>query len=302
MIGRAAVFRQCCLGLILILGLTSSLVVSAAASLQAPPVYSPPAPTPGVAGAAAVTAQAGPIEYRLAGGDVIKISVFQNPDLTTEIRVAETGNISFPLIGVVKVGGLSLSQAEQEIARRLQTGRFVAEPQVTISLSAVVGNQISVLGQVNKPGNYPLFSSNLRLSQVLAAAGGIATGAGADYVVITGTRNNRPFRTQVDIDDLYVANRVQNDIVVAAGDSVYVPRAEQFYIYGQVQRPGSYPLQRNMTVMQALAQGGGLTQRGTERSLRIYRRGVNGKQQEIKPSMIEEVQPDDVLNVGESLF
>jgi polysaccharide export outer membrane protein len=240
-------------------------------------------------------------DYRLAGGDVIKVSVFQNPDLTTDVRVSESGTISFPLVGVLKVGGMTLGQAEAEIAKRLQAGGFVAEPQVNISLSAVVGNQVSVLGQVNKPGNYPLVSFNLRLSQVLAMAGGVAQ-TGGDIVIVTGTRNGRPFRTQFDVEDFYVTTKIQNDLVLSAGDSVYVPRAQQFYIYGQVQRPGPYMLQRNMTVMQALAQGGGLTQRGTERSLKLYRRSATGQLDELKPAMTDQVRPDDVINIGESLF
>jgi polysaccharide export outer membrane protein len=244
---------------------------------------------------------AGPNEYRLAGGDIIKINVFQNPDLATETRVSEIGTITFPLLGAVKVGGLTLGQAEAELARRLQSGGFVAEAQVTISLSSVIGNQVSVLGQVNKAGNYPLVSFNLRLSQMLASAGGIAQ-TGGDIVIVTGQRDGRPFRTQVDVEDFYLTSRIQNDLVLGSGDSVYVPRAQQFYIYGQVQRPGSYMLLRNMTVMQALAQGGGLTQRGTERSVRIYRRNAGGTVEELKPTMTEPVRPDDVLNIGESLF
>lgn len=240
-------------------------------------------------------------EYRLAGGDVIKIFVFQNPDLTTDARVSEAGTISFPLVGALKVGGLTLSQAESEIARKLQAGGFVAEPQVNITLSAVVGNQVSVLGQVNKPGNYPLVSFNIRLSQMLAVAGGVAQ-TGGDIVIVTGQRNGRSFRTQVDVEDFYLTSKIQNDLVLAAGDSIFVPRALQFYIYGQVQRPGSYMLLRNMTVMQALAQGGGLTPRGTERSLKLYRRSASGTVEEVKPAMTDFVKADDVINVGESLF
>jgi polysaccharide biosynthesis/export protein len=292
------------------LGLKALGVLSllfAGSVVAAPPIAAPlsGAPQAAIASGPVATQAAAPSpgnEYRLAGGDVIKIAVFQNPDLTTEIRVAETGSITFPLIGTVKVGGLTLSQAEAEIARRLQTGRFIADPQVSITLTAVVGNQVSVLGQVTKPGNYPLFNANLRLSQVLAAAGGIDPQTGGGVVVVTGTRNGRPFRTQVDVEDFYATNRIQNDIVLSAGDSIFVPRVEQFYIYGQVQRPGAYPLLRNMTVMQALAQGGGLTQRGTERSLRIYRRSSNGTLEEFKPKMTELIRPDDVVNIGESLF
>ncbi len=241
-------------------------------------------------------------EYRLAGGDVIKVMVFQNPDLTTETRVSENGTITFPLVGSIKVGGLTLGQAEQEIANRLQFGNFVVQPQVTISLSAVVGNQVSILGQVNKPGSYPLLSFNMKLSQMLATAGGVSP-TGADIAVVAGTRDGKPFRTEVDINDFFLSEQPQNDVVLAAGDSIYVPKADQFFIYGQVQRPGAYTLTRNTTVMQALAQGGGLTLRGSQGAITLFRKSEDGSTQKKKvKDLTELVRPDDVLNVGESLF
>ena len=114
-------------------------------------------------------------DYRLGAGDTMRIVVFQNPDLTTEVRVSESGVISFPLLGSVELGGLTVTAAEKKIADMLKEGKFVQQPQVNIVLTQIRGNQVSVLGQVNRPGRYPLETFNTHLSDVLALSGG-ATG------------------------------------------------------------------------------------------------------------------------------
>lgn len=240
-------------------------------------------------------------EYRLGDGDGIRISVFQNPDLTLETRVAETGTIRFPLIGVVKVGGLTLGQAEQAIATALRSGNFIQQPQVNVQLLQNRGNQVSVLGQVGRPGRYPLETFNTRLSEMLAMAGGIAP-SGADHVIITGTRGGKPFRRQIDIVGMFLNDRPNDDLIVNGGDIVYVHRQPMYYIYGEVQRPGSFRVERNMTVRQALAQAGGPSVRGTERNLRVYRRGEDGTIGADPADLNSPVQADDVLFVRESLF
>jgi polysaccharide export outer membrane protein len=248
----------------------------------------------------AVLAQAGN-DYRLAEGDAIRIIVFQNPDLTLDTRVSESGTIAYPLIGQVKIGGLTLAEAQNKIAVALENGHYVKQPQVNINLTQIVGNQVSVLGQVNKPGSYPLLTFNTHVSQMLANAGGIAV-TGGDTVILTGTRDGKPFRKEIDIASLYLDGHMGDDELLQGGDGLYVDRAPMFYIYGEVQRPGSYPLLRHMTVMQALAAGGGLTPRGTERSLRVYRHNKNGSNDKIEPRPTDTVQANDVIYVGESLF
>ena len=238
-------------------------------------------------------------EYRLGDGDNIRISVFQNPDLSLESRVSENGIITFPLIGSVKIGGLTISAAEQEIARALKAGDFIKKPQVTILLLKNLGNQVSFLGQVGRPGRFPLETFNTRLSEMLAIAGGIAP-SGADVAIVTGVRNGEAFRKEIDISAMFLDKSPQDDIVMAGGDMIFVPKQPMFYIYGEVQRPGSYRVERNMTVRQALAQGGGLTPRGTARGIEVYRRGADGKSISVK--LDDPVRPDDVLYMGESLF
>jgi polysaccharide biosynthesis/export protein len=240
-------------------------------------------------------------EYRLGPGDSIRISVFQNPNLTLETRVTEDGTITYPLIGRVTIGGLTIARAEQIIAKALDDGNFIKQPQVTILSLQIRSSQVSVFGLVNRAGRFPLETVNTRVSEMIALAGGI-TSAGADVAIITGERAGKPFRKEIDIAALFLYNRLEDDVAVAAGDVIYVHRAPVFYIYGEVQRPGSYRVERGMTVRQALVQGGGPTQRGTERSLRLYRRGADNQLQASNPNLNDLVRADDVLHIGESLF
>ena len=239
--------------------------------------------------------------YRLASGDAIRVAVYQNPDMTLETRVSEDGSINYPLVGVIALGGLDIGSAEAKIAKALKDGGFIKQPQVNISLLTIRGNKISVLGQVNRPGSYPLETFNTRISQMLAEAGGLAPG-GADSIIVTGARDGKPFRREIDIDTLYRKDLTDEDIPVAGGDTVYVPRAPTFYIYGEVAHPGSFRIERNMTMRQALAAGGGLTARGTEHFLRVVRRNAQGVPEKKSADLNDLVSPDDVIYVNESLF
>ena len=112
-------------------------------------------------------------EYRLSPGDVVRISVYQNPDLTLETRINEANTVTYPLVGEVAIGGMSVMLAERAIAERLRSGNFVRQPQVNVMVMQVRGNQASVLGQVNRPGRFPIETAELRLSDLIAAAGGV---------------------------------------------------------------------------------------------------------------------------------
>ena len=246
-------------------------------------------------------AQAPSPEYRLGPGDVVRVTVYQSPDLSLETRVGETGVISYPLLGSVRLGGLSVAQAERAIADGLRSGNFLKQPQVSLLVVQVRGSQVSVLGQVNRPGRFPVETADMRLTDMLATAGGIAP-SGADIVTLVGTRNGQPFRKEMDLPSIVRSERRTDDVILQNGDVVYVERAPVVYIYGEVQRPGAMRLERGMTVMQALATGGGLTLRGTEKGLRVHRKGSDGKIQVIQPSMDDPVRDGDVVYVRESLF
>lgn len=240
-------------------------------------------------------------EYVLGAGDIIKVNVFQNPDLGVETRISESGSITFPLVGMVPVGGLSIQAAEQLIARMLREGGFVLQPQVNALVMQYRSSQVSVLGLVSRPGKHPLELASNRIIDVLALAGGIVPG-GADTVIVVGTREGKPYHAEIDLPAMMLGGNMSNNVVVQNGDIIYVNRAPQFYVYGEVQRPGVYRIERDMTVMQALAQGGGLTVRGTERGIRVHRRDKNGKIERIEPAMDDAVKADDVIYVRESLF
>jgi polysaccharide export outer membrane protein len=241
------------------------------------------------------------MDYPLGAGDSIRIQVYQNPDLTMETRVSENGVITYPLIGAVQVGGQSIAVAEATIAQALQSGGFLQKPQVNITLLLVRGNQVSVLGLVARPGRFALDTVNTRLSDMIATAGG-SLAAGDDVAIITGTREGKPFRRQVDVPSIFIDANQGSDIVLQGGDSIYVHRAPVYYIYGEAQRSGSYRIERDMTIMQALAQAGGVTGRGSEKRLRLHRRFADGRVLLMEPGLTDLVLPNDVLFVKESLF
>ena len=240
-------------------------------------------------------------QYLLGPGDIVKITVFKNPDLTLDARVSETGTIAYPLVGSVALGGLTLPAAERKISQMLKDGGFVLNPQVNILLVTAVGNQVAVLGEVNKPGRYPIEGAGGRVSGMLASAGGISP-TGSDVVILTGVRNGKPIRREIDIVNLSSGAGSADDVELVGGDTLFVNRAPVFYIYGQVQHPGGFRLEKGMTVMQALALGGGVTGKGTTRGVVLHRRDANGKVKEISVKLDQDVVDQDVIYVKESLF
>ena len=240
-------------------------------------------------------------DFHLGPGDSIHIAVFRNTELALDTRISEDGTINYPLVGLVKVGGITITEAESRIAKALKDGGFVQDPQVNINVVTVRGSLASVLGQVTRPGLYPLDTPNLRLSELVALAGGVAA-SGGEHVIVKGVRNGAPFRKEIDLSSIFVDGRTDEDIIIRERDEVYVPLAPMFYIYGEVQKPGSGVILRDMTVIQALAQGGGLTPRGTERGIELRRRAAGGETQRLHPQMTDKIEPNDVIYVHESLF
>lgn len=242
-------------------------------------------------------------DQRLLGvGDVVHITVYQNPDLTIEgARINELGKIKFPLIGDVEIGGGTVTAAEQKIARLLRRGGFVNKPQVTIQIGQIRSNVMSILGQVNKPGRYPIETVDAKVSEMIAAAGGVLPG-GADVITLVGTRNGKSIKLDIDLPAILQSGQALLDVHVENGDIIYVGRAPNFYIYGEVQRPGVFRLERGMTLVQALAQAGGLTLRGTDRGITVSRRDATGKVSTLELRMNDPIVRDDVIHVKESLF
>jgi polysaccharide export outer membrane protein len=239
-------------------------------------------------------------DYVVGAGDVIRITVYQNADLSLDARVSESGVITYPLLGQVAVGGLTIGQIESTVADGLRKGNFIKQPQVAVLLVQVRGNQASVLGAAARPGRYPIEVNGMRLSELLAMAGGVAAGA-SEVITLSGTRDGKPYRQKVDVSTLFTGSQGEDPIVLN-GDTLYIDKLPTVYIYGEVQRPGPIPMSPDMTLMQALASGGGLTQRGTERGMRIHRRNAAGKLEVIQPKMEDPLRANDVIYVRESLF
>ena len=239
-------------------------------------------------------------EFVIGADDVLQIKVYGYEDLTVETRVSSTGRITYPLIGEVEVSGQSTFEAERKIGQLLASGGFIKYPQVTISVLEFKSQQVSVLGQVNKPGLYPLESGST-LVDVIAMAGGINS-SGDNRAVITRQTDGKGVKQEVDLQQTLELPENNKLFPVEKGDVIYIPKAPVFYIQGEVQRPGSYRLEPKMTVAQTLSLGGGLTVRGTLNGVVVQRRGQDGKPKTVDVELTDLVLKDDVVVFDERLF
>jgi len=226
---------------------------------------------------------------KLGPGDTVHITVFQQPDLTTDARISDAGTIAMPLLGAVKISGQTPGEAAATIEKALKEGQFLKSPQVAVGLTTVRSRQVSILGLIVHPGRYPLEESHARLPDIIAAAGGIGVGGAEDVTVI------RDGKTQT-------VNSLAKDFQLKSGDTIYVEHAPVFYIYGEVIHAGAYPVKAGMTVMQAISIGGGITPRGSERRIKLRRLDTDGKTREYDASLVDVVKADDVIFVKESIF
>ena len=223
-------------------------------------------------------------------------------DLDRQARTAAAHPGLHGFVLILPCNAFAEGEAERQIGERLRDGGFVVNPQVSIMLMQIRSSQVAVLGQVGRPGRYPLETTDTKLIDMLAIAGGIAP-TGADVVVLNGYRAGKPISVEIDIPRLLLNAQFEQNIALQGGDILYVHRAPVFYIYGEIQRPGSYRLDRDMTVRHALALAGGITLRGTERGLRLHRRDENGKMIHlVEPNHDTLVRHDDVIFIRASLF
>jgi polysaccharide biosynthesis/export protein len=236
----------------------------------------------------------------LSPGDALKIFIYGHPDMTTESKVSETGYITFPLLGEILVDGLTPSAAERKIAKLLESRDILRKPQVNIVTASLQSQMVSVLGNVRNQGRYPI-EGKRSLTDILAMAGGVLPDGG-ELVTLIRSDGNKFIKEVIDVIEMTRSGDLSRNLNVRSEDLIFVERAPKFYIYGEVQRAGAYRLERNMTVIQALSVGGGLTPRGTERGLRIQRRDAEGNLQILAVGSSDLVQPDDVIYIKESLF
>jgi polysaccharide export outer membrane protein len=226
---------------------------------------------------------------KLGPGDTVHVTVFQQPDLTTDARINERGSIEMPLVGGIKVAGLSTTEAAKTISDALKDGQYLKQPQVAVALTTVRSRQVSMLGLIVRPGRYPLEEAHTKLPDLVAAAGGIAAGGSEDITVIRDGKSEK-------------VSALAKDFELKGGDTVYVDRAPVFYIYGEVIHSGAYPVKAGMTVMQAISIGGGITPRGSENRVKLRRVSPDGKTREYDATLIDQIKADDVIFVKESLF
>jgi polysaccharide export outer membrane protein len=276
--------------------LCASLAITASPPSIADTVTAPQA-APAALTMAAPSMTTASSDYRLGPGDLLHINVYGSPDLTGDVRVSESGSITCPLIGSVPVGKLSTDQVEATLAGRYMQGGFLKQPQISVLVTEFQSQKVSVLGHVTKPGQYPLRSTSSTVLDLLAEAGGVIPQTAGDRATLV--RDEKKY--ELNLDSIIEGDPAQN-VRLIGGDRIYIPRAEQFYIYGQVQKPGVYKLERNMTVSRAITIGGGLTPRGSERRAVVKRIGKNGKEDRKSISPSDVLKPDDVLYIKESLF
>lgn len=245
--------------------------------------------------------------YTIGPQDVLTIQVFDDPSLGGKYTVETDGTFSFPLVGRVKASGMSLRAFEVELRSKLADGYF-KNPQVTVSVETYRSQRVFVNGEVRMPGPVPL-TGGMTLIEALSRAGStLPTSSGEVSVVrppqtangIANTKGAGAEMFRASIRDLESGVLKQN-IELRDGDQIYVPRAELVYVFGQVKNPGSYGIQKDTTVLQALSLAGGVTPNGAMGRIEIVRI-VNGKTHNVKAKLTDVVRPGDTIKVPERYF
>lgn len=242
-------------------------------------------------------------DYKVGPGDVVKIDIYDHPDLATVARIGNDGSITLPLAGRLLIGGLSTSQAADVIAKSL-AGDYVINPQVSVFVQEFKSKKVVIVGEVARPGLYEL-SRPTTLLELISQAGGPTRNAGQKAVINRptgnkeGTENNT---ISVNIDDLYKTRDASADVSLMDGDTVSIEKAGVVYVTGHVRRPAAYPIEPGITVIKAITMAGGFTELAAEGKVKIIRK-VDGSEQTLENvSLYEPILPNDVMVVPESFF
>jgi polysaccharide biosynthesis/export protein len=240
---------------------------------------------------------------QLGPGDQVKMDVFGRPEMDTTTYIADDGSIRVPLAGQVIIGGLSPADAAQKVETALKQGQYLVDPHVTFTVVQSRSQRVSVLGEVKAPGRYSI-EANTTVLDLLAQAGG-ATEKGADTIFIlradsAGNLQRLPVNLKGTVDAKDASPAVLQTL--RGGDSIFVPVADMFYIAGEVRAPAGYRLESGMTVLQAIARAGGITERGSASRVQIKRHGPKGDYIVISGKPNEKVLADDVITVKERIF
>lgn len=272
------------------------LMMAGSAAAAQPPAPAPRAEAQGQAArpSAPSTATSRDVAagYLLGADDVVEITVLGQPEFTTRARVKANGTIQLPFIGEQQIAGETALTLAPKIATKLRNGGYYAKPVVNVEISNFASRYVTLLGAVGATGLQPV-DRDYRLSEILARAGGIRTD-GADFVVLTratGEQQNYDFTKLASGGPL-------DDPVVNPGDKIFVPLADTFYVQGQVNAPGEYPIRGGqMTIRKAVARAGGLGPSGSLKRIKVFRNG-----EETKAELEMVIQKGDVIVVGERLF
>lgn len=270
-----------------------SLIAMLTAPALAQDVPSPPQSVAAAQAApeSAPAAQSADGSYIIGPGDIIEVSVLGQSDFNTRGRVRTDGTIALPYLGPTTVSGETPITLSSKLAEKLRAGGYYMKPVVNVEIAGYASRYVIVLGAVASPGLQSVDRA-YRVSEVIARSGGMRETA-ADHVVLrreSGEEIKLPFvklATGGDADDPYVN----------PGDKLFVPSAETFYIYGQINAPGVYGVANEMTLRKAIARGGGLSAAGSDKRVKLFRQG-----KELKATLDTPIMPDDVIVVGEKLF
>jgi polysaccharide export outer membrane protein len=255
-----------------------------------------------ITGAAAQAIPDRPL-LQLGAGDQVKMEVFGRPEMDTTTYIADDGTIRVPLAGPVNIGGLSPGEAAEKVEHALKKGQYLVDPHVTFTVVQSRSQRVSIAGEIRNPGRYPM-ESNTTVLDLIAQAGG-PTEKGADIVYILRPDGYGSLkRFPVNVKGLESQDGIPAAVLqtLQGGDSIYVPAADQFYIEGEVHAPAAYRLDAGMTVMQAIARAGGITERGSASRVKIRRKGPKGDYVVISAKSGDKIQANDVVTVKERIF
>jgi polysaccharide export outer membrane protein len=253
-------------------------------------------------------------DYRIGAQDELEISAVGVKELNkVKVRVSEDGLISLPLVGEVKVVGLTRSAVEQKIARLLEE-KYVQNAQVTIFITEFASKKVSVLGAVTTPGSYPLMG-RMRLMHIISAAGGLKPSAGNEIIIIRELEDGSSTSIKISINDLFISGDSSLNITIHPGDVVNIPEDKivLIYVFGQVKKPSALQVKRSNipTLLQAIATAGGFSDRAKKSGVIIKWTDKAGKEHQKKVNVknilkgkIKDIQlkENDTVYVPETIF
>lgn len=241
------------------------------------------------------------LNSKLGTGDLVEVSVYGVPELSTKARISSSGDLYLPLIDYVHVADLTLDEAQQTIEKRLSDGGFVNNPHVSVLVTESSSQAVTILGEVNCPGTYPVIGDR-RLYDVISAAGGLTDKAGK---AVTITHRDKPKESStIHLPD-NLSDNVESNLPVSAGDTIVVSRAGLVYVVGDVSRPSGFLIEDNkLTVLKALALAGGTTRTSSLNDSKLLRQTPQGVQQIPVPlkKILRAKAPDEPMMKGDILF